>query len=1692
MKTKSEMSTENKPDVLSDNYFAIKGKIISTDTIIKNYSVKCEENEAQKQKLENLTLMVEKLRQECTNYENNLSKSLQEIEPLKTNWCLLKEENTKQVERIEALQTKLNASEKLMEQYDALLKNMNEDSSDTNNKNIVLLEKEVERKEKTIENIREKIEQEKTSKKKLHERYKKTLMYLLKFGEELQKRGMLKKNDKNIIDIYSKGSFTPDDVEIDDLDICVSPDMMELEDLACEVDGIQNDNATDSSDLNGSRENDDMAKEGVEDTDEVNNCDNAQNEENVSHNSNGEDCKTNSAKNAKEFKNSGPVIQKETNKEHSHKENASHNSNGEDCKTNSAKNAKEFKISGPVIQKETNKEHSHKENASHNSNGEDCKTNSAKNAKEFKNSGPVIQKETNKEHSHKENASHNSNGEDCKTNSAKNAKEFKNSGPVIQKETNKEHSHKENASHNSNGEDCKTNSAKNAKEFKNSGPLIQKETNKQHSHKENFSHNSNIQNCKKSSQESNKGSNKCSSSNQNKTKPEYSYDSNIQKVKTTSSDIDKRSDKYITANQNENDSNHLHNSNIQKCKNTSLENNIGINNCNLLKQSKINSEYSFDSIVKKVKITTSENSISMNKNEINLSDEESASYNSNQDCKKTLAENDEISNQCNAVTIDNKINPECSHKDKILHNSLTEDCETVPLESNNESKKCTSPIQNESESEYLNGDDISHDFNIQDCTTVPSENNEKSSKCVNPVQNEIDSEISYKEMEDEIIKILAHMKCQTECYQILSPIPSIPETFDVTNKRTGNGKKKKRKFEKFKNNDDEETNQSKMNKHFENGNGERRVTFADEFPNSNGNLYSFQQDDNIDSRHCDKQNHDDDNFRKESSQNLQECPFKANFSHCPIDGNFKINIRLLDDASATIEDHKMTTINIGFNNLTKEFSIGYSKVPCVSHKSDRIENNHIHSYCNNNNNSIRDEKVNKVQKLQNYNQNNQQKNKNVSIVPKKNTFDKNVSDISNNTFQENFNISNSTSFRKNVQKEVPLKDHVDSLNKSSNFTLDSEIEQHEILQENYEEIDDLITRNSSCNITSQNNKINKFQTVNKLNLDSMKSQNCLNFSKNSDKNFKGRENVNGSQTKIRKRTETKFKNVSLRSRILSGLKSNRCIKTCSLSVSSSKKINSKTTDITSVKQNKITGVEIDNRSEATECKSSEIKCPVNLSTSQNNTSSVTSVLEESNYPNIHKLVNNKLTVNNEKSKLTQKRILRNNNNDLEVTESKRQKLDNINKNDTVVCDYWTIGSSWLDIDVHANQLLLEIASLNTNSANCKGKILKIYSQLLDPKFIISTDVFIKSLLIYLSKTRKNAFIDFIEGNCSPPLLTNMERNLILFITFSEKKSKNHLKHIAQSLQTAVLAHIFTKDHHILFGLATLCRLYVGLCKQKGELEKARVFCYDLFINFKESSVYLVSSVAGVWPTVLTGKTNSLLEKVYVYILFRAGNNLNSTLYQQCKSVLELKCKLKSPNNEDIISLGKEIIYTIEEQTLNENIKQILLEAQMALELLAIYSRDKSILEQFFKLLLSEFEKYQKNSNDDISQTKLVFITKMLGTVSLHCNLGKNNVDIVKKKLFDLLDSSASAAIIQESAFVSLVLLQPKLKQSCIDIISKWFLSHQNELSNEVKNSIEKLKLKDFFKSLQVNLGRKYEQCFKVKKNQSFLSIVNEM
>ncbi|XP_023233009.1 uncharacterized protein LOC111632732 [Centruroides sculpturatus] len=114
----------------SINHIMIKQKIIQTDKVIKQYSFKCKENEVQKRKLDSMDELLEQLRKDCTKYENELSQVLQELEPLKSKWTALKDENSKQVESIKLLEEKLSSTDKLVKEYNSQLRIRREERSE--------------------------------------------------------------------------------------------------------------------------------------------------------------------------------------------------------------------------------------------------------------------------------------------------------------------------------------------------------------------------------------------------------------------------------------------------------------------------------------------------------------------------------------------------------------------------------------------------------------------------------------------------------------------------------------------------------------------------------------------------------------------------------------------------------------------------------------------------------------------------------------------------------------------------------------------------------------------------------------------------------------------------------------------------------------------------------------------------------------------------------------------------------------------------------------------------------------------------------------------------------------------------------------------------------------------------------------------------------------------------------------------------------------------------------------------------------------------------------------------------------------------------------------------------------------------------------------------------------------------------
>ncbi|XP_044521303.1 little elongation complex subunit 1 [Gracilinanus agilis] len=114
------------------------------------------------------------------------------------------------------------------------------------------------------------------------------------------------------------------------------------------------------------------------------------------------------------------------------------------------------------------------------------------------------------------------------------------------------------------------------------------------------------------------------------------------------------------------------------------------------------------------------------------------------------------------------------------------------------------------------------------------------------------------------------------------------------------------------------------------------------------------------------------------------------------------------------------------------------------------------------------------------------------------------------------------------------------------------------------------------------------------------------------------------------------------------------------------------------------------------------------------------------------------------------------------------------------------------------------------------------------------------------------------GNVSKkPVMRDQEKEVIC--EFSTTK-----KHLAQSLLHVILSelkiHKTSLDHTYIHAL---CRVYVGICRQLGDLERARLFCYDLLKEDFPESDKLTLFIANVWHDIFAfqGVINKAMQLV---------------------------------------------------------------------------------------------------------------------------------------------------------------------------------------------------------------------------------------
>ncbi|NWX83229.1 ICE1 protein, partial [Nothoprocta pentlandii] len=114
------------------------------------------------------------------------------------------------------------------------------------------------------------------------------------------------------------------------------------------------------------------------------------------------------------------------------------------------------------------------------------------------------------------------------------------------------------------------------------------------------------------------------------------------------------------------------------------------------------------------------------------------------------------------------------------------------------------------------------------------------------------------------------------------------------------------------------------------------------------------------------------------------------------------------------------------------------------------------------------------------------------------------------------------------------------------------------------------------------------------------------------------------------------------------------------------------------------------------------------------------------------------------------------------------------------------------------------------------------------------------------------------GNVSKmPVMTDEEKEVVYEFGVTNK-------HLAESLLNTVLSKLKTRkttsNHNF---TQALCRIYVGICRQLGDLERARLFCYSLLREDFPDAEKLILFITAVWPDMFCfqGVINKALQVV---------------------------------------------------------------------------------------------------------------------------------------------------------------------------------------------------------------------------------------
>ncbi|XP_074755915.1 little elongation complex subunit 1 isoform X3 [Athene noctua] len=182
------------------------------------------------------------------------------------------------------------------------------------------------------------------------------------------------------------------------------------------------------------------------------------------------------------------------------------------------------------------------------------------------------------------------------------------------------------------------------------------------------------------------------------------------------------------------------------------------------------------------------------------------------------------------------------------------------------------------------------------------------------------------------------------------------------------------------------------------------------------------------------------------------------------------------------------------------------------------------------------------------------------------------------------------------------------------------------------------------------------------------------------------------------------------------------------------------------------------------------------------------------------------------------------------------------------------------------------------------------------------------------------------GNISKiPVMRDEEKEVVY-----EFGIKN--KHLAESLLHVILSKLKAQKNATNYNFSqALCRVYTGICRQLGDLERARLFCYSLLKEDFPDSEKLILFITNVWSDIFVfqgavntamqlvvrqSASNELLTCLSAYLNWEQSSSLDagimvSNLLLEMQSCPKVEFQLSEQYGEDLSEDAWQYIFAID-------------------------------------------------------------------------------------------------------------------------------------------------------------------------------------